>query len=828
MRADLERLTLAPELARILREAEDIARQIPAPPHSLHVLLALFTSDDPARHTLLDLGVDEDKILELCDPRAEEPRQAMRRVLTRAASVAAGCGADQVRALHVLVAFTREPDTVARSVLEATGLSLFRIRSRALADGVPRGPRWTRTVSSMEHSAVSHRGSIGPDGVSSRLPTAIGRSPSARKRMPAEPPDRPRRTQAPIPSVRNEREPELPPEPSSPGAPSQPADGPWTLDATVFPWLTSLGRNLSAAAARGELDPLIGRERELEQLMDVLGKRRANNPCLIGEPGVGKTAVVEGLAMRALAAPSRSRARRWVVVALDVGRLLMGTHLRGSFSERLQGLIEEVRKSDGRIILFVDEIHSLIGAGGSEGSPDASQELKAVWARGELPCIGATTYDEFHRTIAHDPALVRRFVPVRVDEPSIDEAIELVQRVAPQYAAHHGVTFDRSAIEASVRLSARFLPEQRLPDKAIAMVDLAGSRASREGRATVGDPVVKTVLAERLGLSADRLEGSESERLLELEARLSTRVVGHRRQLERISDSLRRNAAGFRGGRPRGVFLLLGPTGVGKTEVAKILAEELFGSNDDLIRFDLNEFQEAHSTARLIGAPPGYVGHETGGQLTDAVRRRPARVVLFDEVEKAHPDVLNVLLRLLDEGQLTDARGITVSFTETILMLTSNAGSGGGGRPLGFASERPAAAEAAWLERARRAFSPELWARIPEKLVFHPLTRDEAMEVARRMVESSSHRLQSERGIRFRLDGPALRHVLDRGGWDPEQGARPLRAALARLVESTIARRILEGRLHADEEVWVTVRDGALCFQVGDLGESLSSRPAAR
>lgn len=793
---DLERLTLSPELERILAEAEDIARQIRVQPHSLHVLLAMFTVDNPARHTLTELGIDEDRLIELCDPKAREPRTTIRKALTRAATLAAGCGAERVEALHLLVALTREPKAVARSLLEATEQPLVRIRSTALAQLTHKGHRWVQEAPQPEAMTV----------VTSRARSAVVHASTSLPGRPARPS-------------------KAPPAPAR--ATSGGGDAPWELDRSVFPWLTSLGRNLTAEAARGDLDPLIGRTSEIAQLMDILGKRRANNPCLIGEPGVGKTAVVEGLAIQALQAPPGSRPRRWVVIALDVGRLLVGTHLRGSFSEKLQGLQEEVRKSDGRVIVFIDELHTLVGAGSSEGSPDASQELKAALARGQFPCIGATTLDEYQKSIASDPALVRRFVPVRVDEPTVPESIELLGHVAPQYAAHHSVAYAPEALQAAVRLTARYLPEQRLPDKAIAIVDLAGSRAARAGQAVVDPDLVADIVGERVGLSGERLRVRDRERLLKLDEQLARKVVGHRRQLERIAQSIQRNAAGFRGERPQGVFLLLGPTGVGKTEVARVLADELHGPGS-LLRFDLNEFTEAHSASRLVGAPPGYVGHESGGQLTDAVRRRPGRVILFDEVEKAHPEVLNLLLRVLDEGRLTDARGITVSFTESILILTSNAGAEGAGRSLGFGSDKPSDTEARLLERARAHFTPELWGRVSEKLVFAPLTRDEAMEVARRMAQASSQRLEAERGIRFELDAKALRYLLDQGGFDPEQGARPLRAVLARLVEGTIARRILEGRLHADEEVWVTVRDGGLCFQVGELRESLSKRPASR
>jgi ATP-dependent Clp protease ATP-binding subunit ClpC len=518
------------------------------------------------------------------------------------------------------------------------------------------------------------------------------------------------------------------------------------------------------------------------------------------------------------------------VVSLDVGALLVGTHLRGSFSEKLQGLRDEVRESEGRVVVFFDELHTLVGAGSTgDGPQDAANELKGALARGDFPCIGATTCDEYAEHVEKDAALARRFVPVLVKEPGPDEAAHMLRQIVPAYADHHGVAYSDDAIVASVDLSTRYLTEGHLPDKAIALLDLAGSRAARSAQEQVRREDIARLVAERADLPLERVLASDPERLLHLETHLRREIVGHEAALARIAEVVRRNAAGFRSHRPQGVFLFLGPTGVGKTETAKALAKLLHGSPDDLIRLDLSEFSEAHTVARLVGSPPGYVGHDAGGQLTEAVRRKPGRVVLFDELEKAHQDVLQVLLQILDEGRLTDARGRTVSFSETIVILTSNLGADlAKTRPrIGFAGdegEAQRALEAQILERAREGLAPELWGRIEERLVFGPLSRAEARRICLLLAQDSSRRLTKSRGITYDLDERALEFVLEQGGYDARLGARPMRHVLSRLVEAPIAARILEGRLHADEHVEVSTREGGgLVFMVGD--DSLSQRP---
>ncbi|MCC7385609.1 MAG: ATP-dependent Clp protease ATP-binding subunit [Deltaproteobacteria bacterium] len=848
-------------LERVLSEARDIAEATEQPLTTAHVLLAFFTVENSAGLMLRDHGVDEDVLLDEIEGRLREPDDALAGLFERAEQIAAGCGGREVDCLHVLVAMTRAKRTVAQLLLEGTEIKLGRLRTRALAILTGSVPRWVADEEPARETVASHvrrgsrpsrrpvRSELPIPGLSSAIqwtPPRIAPRPTGAYRRSSPPPhfkgasDGARSSGGDGVSLSGEAS-ELPRSAAPIAPPLAPSYAPsglgaaWALDPTEYPWLSTLGRNLSAEAARGGLDELVGREREVDALIDILGKRRTNNPCLLGEPGVGKTAVVEGLALRLVKNPPTPALGRAILVELDVGALLVGTHLRGSFSEKLQGIKDEVKRSKGRVIIFFDELHTLVGAGSSgDGAQDAANELKAALSRGEFPCVGATTLDEWKKHIEQDPALSRRFHPVLVKEPSIPEAIEMIGRLIAAYGEHHGVDYLEDAVHAAVTFSVRYIIDRHLPDKAIALLDLAGSRAARAGETVVDRRRVAEIVAERADLPIERVLSSDRSRLLELERHLAREVVGHGAALARIADVVRRNAAGFGSRRPQGSFLFLGPTGVGKTETAKALAKILHGTEEAMLRFDLSEYSEPHSVARLVGAPPGYVGYDAGGQLTEAIRRRPAAVLLFDEVEKAHREVLQVFLQILDEGRLTDGRGRTVSFAETIVVMTSNLGADlAKGKPLGFGStragEQRAAVEAAIIDEARRRLAPELWARIEERLIFAPLVIDEVREVARRLARASSARLAKERGIRFELDDAAVDFLIQEGGFDLSLGARPMRQILARIVEAPIAARILEGRLHADEQVLVTTRErGGLTFLVGEDRTSLSQRPPAR
>ncbi|HWE24114.1 MAG TPA: ATP-dependent Clp protease ATP-binding subunit, partial [Myxococcales bacterium] len=691
------------ELSRIAAEALDIAKSAGQSPTTAHLLLATFTVPSPADVLLRERGCDEDRVLdELSRTRPSEPPDGFGQALDRARQIADDCGSSAADALHLLVALTRLPRSAAVALLDKL-INLASLRTTALGyltGAVPRRrlPQEVRVATiATERKTYARPAPVVPrtNAAGAAAPAVTSGRIAADPKPRSDPPPRTVTTPPPSPDPTRKEDPGDEPQVAVSISPLSPEDArtreaaaaaiaspvldaaqPWALDPRQFPYLVMHGRNLSALAARRQLDPAVGREAEVEEVLDILGKRRANNPILVGEPGVGKTAIVEGLAQRLV----DLRAER-IVVELDVAGLVAGTQLRGSFSERLLGIKDEVRSADGRIVVFIDELHMIIGAGAtSEGPQDAANELKAALARGEFPCVGATTHDEYRRHVQSDPALERRFVPVLVREPSAPATVAILQGAAARYEEHHGVRFRAEALEAAALLTARYVRDRCLPDKAFAAIDLAGSRARREGRPQVTREDVARAVARMAGLPEERLLEPDGERFLGLERRLQERVVGHREQLSAIARVVRRNYAGFSAQRPLASFLFVGPSGVGKTETARVLAEELYPGSEGgtqpgaLVRIDLSEYSEPHSVARLVGAPPGYVGYGEGGQLTEAVRRRPACVVLLDEVEKSHPSVLQLLLQILEEGQLTDGRGRRIDFSGTVVVLTSNVG----------------------------------------------------------------------------------------------------------------------------------------------------------
>ncbi|HEY6912000.1 MAG TPA: ATP-dependent Clp protease ATP-binding subunit [Myxococcales bacterium] len=785
------------ELSQIASEAEDIARNVGQPAGTHHLLLAIFTVPGPADALLRERGCDEDKVLAELSALGTAPREppdAFAQALEKARQLADDCANPGAAGLHLLVALTRLSHAAAARLLEKTAAPVASLRNTALGyltGSIPRR-RQAAAAAPTRSAAVVTRAGPQPSAVPSRVTT-----------LPPQP----------------DREPEPEPEPEE-----QPrARAPWLLDPREYPWLCTYARNLTAFSREGKLDPALGRDREIDELLDILGKRRANNPVLVGEPGVGKTAIVEGLAQR-MASGDR------MLLELDVSGLVAGTQLRGSFSERLIGVKDEVKRAEGRVIVFIDELHMLIGAGAAgEGPQDAANELKAALARGEFPCVGATTHDEYRKHIQGDAALERRFVPVLVREPSPADAAVILRGAAAHYEEHHHVRFLPEALDAAAQLTARYVRDRCLPDKAFAAIDLAGSRARREGREEVTREDVARAVARMAGLPEERLQKPDGERFLQLEARLAARIVGHEQNLGVICRAIRRNYAGFSAQRPLSSFLFCGPSGVGKTETAKALADELF--DGALVRIDLSEYAEPHTAARLVGAPPGYVGYGEGGQLTEAVRRRPNCVVLLDEVEKAHLSVLQLLLQVLDEGQLTDGRGRRIDFSAAVVVLTSNLGAeaftGGASRAVGFsqpidpslektqppaaAADDPQARKA--LEQARAAFPAELWGRLDERLVFAPLARDEVARIAELLLAESSRRLWEERRIAFR-GGPGLvDHLIAAGGHHAALGARPMRQVIQRLVESPLADEILAGRVRAGETLLACAGESGVEFR---------------
>ena len=768
-----------------------------------HVLLVMVQAGTQTGQLLAQRGVREGDLLSALKVVDDEPSSALEVVLERAQKIAAGLD-EAVRPMHVLLAITRDARTAGYRCLEQLGCSPARLREEIAAALGTRAeekaaPRSTKKKKQKPSARPMTPRPITPPRRAAAEPPTLSVTTTAEPVHEPEPPCSARSlpvTDVPPPAAR-----ETVPAPE-PGY--QPE-----LDPDQFPLLSTLGRNLTEAAAQGAIDPVVGRDREIEQLLDVLARRRANNPVLVGAPGVGKTAVVEGLALRlARGGAGLGDLEGRVIVEISAGALVSGTGVRGALADRMQKLREEVKSSEGRVLLFIDEIHAVVGG---DGPDDLANELKSSLARGDFPCIGATTEAEYRRCFERDAALARRFSPIRIGEPSTEDALTIVRGIAVRYERHHAVAYSDDALSAAVELSARYIVEQKLPDKAIAVLDLAGARVRRRGGNVVDLEAVASVIAEQAEVPVDRLLVRDQDRLLALETLLEERVVGHEGPVARVADVLRKGAAGLRGKRPLGTFLLLGPTGVGKTEMAKAVADVIFPQGA-MTRFDMSEMSEAHAVARLLGAPPGYVGHEEGGQLTEAVRRRPYQLLLLDEIEKAHPEVLLALLPLLDEGRLTDARGRTVDFTHTIVFMTTNLGADPSAAPsrIGFGggdsdanasahTDDPRAERA--IASARGALPPELWNRIDETLYFAPLTRDEVLEIAGRMLRALAGTLARERDVALHVGEGALDALVAAGGFDPTLGARPMRRVIGRLVEAKLAAAILAGELSPGAEV---------------------------
>ncbi len=583
--------------------------------------------------------------------------------------------------------------------------------------------------------------------------------------------------------------------------PLPPGYNPFALHPTKFPVLSQFGRNLLQEARNGKIDPVIGRDHEMDQLIDILHKRRSNNPVLVGEAGVGKTAIIEGLAYRMAQNDAPRGLENHTIIALDYGAILCGTQLRGAVQERINAIKKEIRQSNGLIILFLDEIHTWLAPANGDANSDAAVELKLALSRGELMCIGASTPAELRRAFNADPAFERRFDVIEVKAPSVKTSIQIIKTgIIHQYEAHHGIHYSEEAITSAVRLSDRYIQDRALPDKALSVLDRAGSLCVRSGDDVVTLTHIAKVISLLTEVPVERLCLTEKQKLMNMEQILSERLIGHETNIARMAQVIRRNQAGFGAHRPIGSFLFLGPTGVGKTEAAKVLAEFLFGNRKNIVRFDMSEFMEQHSVAKLIGAPAGYVGFDDGGLLTEALRKHPYQIVLFDEIEKAHPDVMNILLQILDEGRLTDAKGRHADFSNAVIILTSNIGAqelmdaarksiGFSGNP-GNMSETDA--ERIMLKAAQARFTPELYNRIEEKLVFHALTRPQIEQIASLLLNDSRKRLLEDKHIDLHIhEDNLIPYLIEQGGFDPMYGARPMRQKIQSLVESRIAEWIL-------------------------------------
>ncbi len=644
--------------------------------------------------------------------------------------------------------------------------------------------------------------------------------------------------------------------------------------------LDQFGRNLTALAREKKLDPVIGREKEIERIMQVLSRRTKNNPVLIGEPGVGKTAIVEGLSQRIVANDVPDTIKDKQVYTLDLGALVAGSRYRGDFEERLKKVLKEI-KTRGDIILFIDEIHTLVGAGAAEGAIDAASILKPMLARGELQTIGATTTEEYRKHLEKDAALERRFQPIKVEQPSVAHTVEILKGLRDRYETHHRVTITDQALVAAANMADRYIADRQLPDKAIDLIDEAGARLRIKRMQTppdyrelenevakvrkdkeaaienqqfeaaaklrdqekdlleqktakeaewkaagvdlfdeVDEEAIADVLAMWTGIPVSKLTEAETEKLLRMEDELHKRVIGQEDAIKAVSRAIRRTRAGIKDPRrPSGSFIFLGPTGVGKTELAKTLAQFLFGDEQALIRLDMSEYQEKHTVSRLVGSPPGYVGYDEGGQLTKAVRRRPFSVVLFDEVEKAHPDVFNTLLQILEDGRLTDSQGRAVDFKNTVIIMTSNLGTAELRKAtLGFSKTSEAVSYERMKDKVMDAlkahFRPEFLNRIDDTIVFHELAMSEVVQMVDFMVRRLAEQLTVQ-GITIEITGDA-KLELARQGYDPTLGARPLRRAIQRLVEDPLSEKLLEKEFHTGQSIIVDAIDGGIVFTASD------------
>ena len=823
-----------------------------------------------------------------------------RKVVFYAQEEAGRLGENYVSTEHLLLGLVRENDSVAARILDRIGVSLGRIRSeieRQVARGDGRlgqdmqlTPRAKRVIDlAYDEARQLNNNYIGTEhlllgliregeGLAGRVLSKLGVDL-----------DRTRREVMHLQEGGGEG-----------GAAS---GGNRQATKTRTPTLDEFGRDLTEMARNEKLDPVIGRANEIERCIQIISRRMKNNPCLLGEPGVGKTAIAEGLAQRIVMGDIPDFLKDKRVVQLDLASLVAGTKYRGEFEERMKRVMEEMRKAQGEIILFIDELHTLVGAGAAEGAIDASNIMKPALARGELQCIGATTLDEYRKYVERDAALQRRFQAIQVKEPSVEDAIEILKGLRPRYEQHHKVEITNEALDSAARLSDRYISDRFLPDKAIDVIDEAASRVrlrgamppqdlrdakielnavqkelnglpnnrqyekayelqgrkreleervteleerwqetKKDAKQTVDEDEVASIIFSMTGIPVARLVEAETQKLFRMEEELHKRIIGQHEAIVAISKAVRRSRSGLRDvKRPIGSFIFLGPTGVGKTELARALAAYLFEKEDNLIRIDMSEYMESFAVSRLVGAPPGYVGYDEGGQLSEAVRRNPYSVVLLDEIEKAHPEVYNILLQIMEDGRLTDSHGRVIDFKNVILIMTSNIGARSiqGEREMGFGriaagpksteevSRQMDSIKGRITDELKRVFRPEFLNRVDETIIFHPLSAEEINQVVTLMLDRVSKQV-AQKGMDFEVTEPAKAY-LAREGFDPQYGARPLRRAVQRLVEDPLAEEILLGKFQAndtivvdiDEERGLVFRNGAPLGIEGDHAPSL-------
>jgi len=849
-------LSAEPTVTELLQRAEGLSKLRAEQLTGVHLLAALGAASGSARDLLEERGVGFRRVLDRWDGMLERGAPDNLDIIVRATqAMARRFGVRVATAPHLLLALLGESSGSVRRILDALEIdgSLLRQSALQLAQGLPT----RRARPSSEASAPLLPRPDAPRGTPVPvMPTVpvkgpfAGRAPALAARgtgqaVPLIPPpksaaipvalaapatessgDAAQARSAPVASPARSAPasdsigPRLVPLPSAVGS----GDSAWSdlvLNEKEFPILAKLGKNWSYLSASGKTEEVIGRDQEIEHALDVLAKRHGNSPCLIGPAGVGKTTVARGIAAR-LAQRNPNEGSR-IVIELPISELFAGTGVRGALASRLAAIKREVAAAAGQVVLFFDEIHQLFQG---DQADEIASDLKLSLARGELPCIGATSVEEYRRVIEADGALSRRFTPIDIEEPSREEAYLVLRSVADRLARHHRITYDDEALSQAIAWAVRYLPGRALPDKVVSVADLAGARSRRRGRSRVTREAMAEVVALEASMPVERLLQSDAERMLALEDILAERVVGHSAEIRKIARILRRNAAGLGSRRPIGTFLLLGPTGVGKTETAKAIAEVLFQSETAMTRLDMAEMSEAHAVARLVGAPPGYVGHDAGGQLTEAVRRRPYQVILLDEIEKAHPEVLTAFLAVLDEGRMTDSRGRLVDFTSTVILLTSNLGAAELNQAkrarVGFQAQETAPDRGldSVARAARQALPPELYNRLDEVLTFAPLSRGDVARIGDKLLKRLGDELELLRGITLQVEPGVVDYLLDHGGYDAELGARPLRRTIARLLEAPLAEALLGGKVTAGDSWLVSAREGELDFRALPPGVS--------
>ncbi len=778
-----QRLAPSPTLRSILTEANAIAEGLGQQILTSHMLLGFFTCANASRDILESAGLSEDKILSAFPKGAAEPKPSARYSLRKAEKIATAYSHEHIAPIHLLSAFIKNERSIAYEILKQSPLAFKAIR------------RETIEAISVYNPAT--------DEPMVSIPLVVTGKP---EELPA--------VASPVSALENPRQSYRP---QNVEAVLTRCPTPHDLDPERYPWLSKLGRNLSAQAYLGRVDEAFGRDAEMSQMIDVLGKRRANNPCLVGEPGVGKTAIVEGLAVKMVRGdedvlPLHGK----TLIELDMGRIMAGTALRGSFSERLQGLKNDVERAGGSIIVFIDEIHTLMGAGGQgEGPQDAANELKTALARGVFPCIGSTTNDEFKKYIENDPALERRFIKLRVHEPDVHSCIQMLKGTTEAYERHHHVTIDPSALTGAVELSSRYIHDKHLPGKAVDLLDLAMSRAHRFGQHQIDRQSVARVCSDIAQVPLERLLIDDARRLLTMEHILSQHVFGLEDAVTEVCDTIRRNYAGFTAARPLGTFLFAGPKGAGKSHLALTLSRFLFPQHDAPITIDMSDYQSPESINKLIGPPPGYVGYEQGGILANALRKNPHQAIVFDDIDRAHPDAIQPLVQMISEGGYTDPRGKYINCEHALFIMTATCRDVNKRRGVvGFqdVSNAKDAIESE-LEHLRKRCSADLWAQLDAHVYLHTPKGDVLHAIAKTQLCASLNRLKERRGIEAEPEDSLLSHIVSQ--CNPQLGGRGVSKVIKEEVETILARAILRDEIRTGDRLTLSHNSHGLLISGG-------------